>query len=210
MAQNDKMFTQSDLLSMGWSKGLIDKLLPKPILKHRGNSRSSKTPPTKLWYASTVYKQMRNPKFVAAKAKSAKRREAAHKAVATKEQKLIQRATELAAQLEITIIDDEELLRRTIENQKEMYRRKKVPFEPVLAEADQETMEHWVVHFIRHKLINYDKECTDLLYGNVGCRPAYIVFKKAILLRIAEAYPKYADACNAQYRTVHIPEWRRR
>lgn len=63
--------------------------------------------------------------------------------------------------------------------------------------SNEETINRWVVNFIRHNLINYD----DALYhnnGKIGKKDAYPVFKKAVLERIAKEYPKYAEECNRQ------------
>jgi hypothetical protein len=45
--ENKDMLTQSQIIEMGWTKSMINKLLPEPILKE--NPRYRNSAPMKLW-----------------------------------------------------------------------------------------------------------------------------------------------------------------
>ena len=59
------------------------------------------------------------------------------------------------------------------------------------------TLHRWCVNYIRHRLTSYNTELVGM-NGKIGKDIAYNYFKKAVLEKIAEAYPKYKDECFRQ------------
>lgn len=68
---------------------------------------------------------------------------------------------------------------------------------------NEETLNRWVVNYIRHNLVNYDYTLGKNR-GKVGKDEAYPVYKKAVLERIATVYPKYAAECQKQAETIGV------
>lgn len=196
----DKMIAQTTIIEMGWTKTLIAKFLPEPTLKP--NPYYKKAAPMKLWKESDVLAVMQMDDFLDALEKTNERRKTAQKAISTKKENLNKRALELAKSLRISIIPDNELREKTIEAKQSWYDYLadigKYHFYNDICNVDTDTMNRWVVNYIRHNLIDYDAECRYLLYGHVGKDDAYIIFKQEILLRIADAYPAYAEECKDQ------------
>ena len=196
----DKMIAQTTIIEMGWTKALIAKFLPEPTLKP--NPHYKKAAPMKLWKESDVLAVMQMDDFLDALEKTNERRKTAQKAISTKKENLSKRALELAKSLRISIIPDNELRKKTLEAKQSWYDYLadigKYHFYNDICNVDTDTMNRWVVNYIRHNLIDYDAECRYLLYGHVGKDDAYIIFKQEILLRIADAYPAYAEECKDQ------------
>lgn len=69
---------------------------------------------------------------------------------------------------------------------------------------NDDTLNRWCVNYIRHQLTTYDNELYNLI-GKIGRDDAYENFKKAVLEKIAEKYPKYADECKRQIRKIGEP-----
>lgn len=72
-----------------------------------------------------------------------------------------------------------------------------------LRTPNEETLNRWVVNYIRHNLVNYDYTLGENR-GKVGKDEAYPVYKKAVLERIATVYPKYAAECKRQAETIGV------
>ena len=71
--EKPKMITQSRIIGeYGWTKSLINKFLPDPILKR--NPHYSKAAPMRLWEEDTVKKVMETEEFQKAMKKASKRR----------------------------------------------------------------------------------------------------------------------------------------
>ena len=62
---------------------------------------------------------------------------------------------------------------------------------------NDDTLKRWCVNYIRHRLTSYNSDLLGL-NGKIGKDIAYNYFKKAVLEKIAEAYPKYKDECFRQ------------
>lgn len=59
-----EMITQTALLERGWTKSMITKLLPDPVLKNNPYNRSSSI---KLWELETIEQIEKQPYFMDAK-----------------------------------------------------------------------------------------------------------------------------------------------
>ena len=70
----DKMINQTSILEMGWTKTMIAKFLPEPILKQ--NPWHKEAAPMKLWRESDVLSTMETAAFMTEMEKAAKRRAA--------------------------------------------------------------------------------------------------------------------------------------
>lgn len=66
--QEEKLITQATVLSMGFTKSMIDKLLPAPTLKQ--NPRYKSSAPMKLWKEADVLAAMETDAFREAAAKA--------------------------------------------------------------------------------------------------------------------------------------------
>ena len=64
-------------------------------------------------------------------------------------------------------------------------------------DVDEDTLNRWIVNYIRHNLVAYESSLRKIK-GRVGVDEAYIDLKKSVLEEIALAYPKYADECRRQ------------
>ena len=72
-----------------------------------------------------------------------------------------------------------------------------------LRTPNEETLNRWVVNYIRHNLVNYDYTLGENR-GKVGKDEPYPAYKKAVLERIATVYPKYAAECKRQAETIGV------
>lgn len=200
----EKMMTQSAILELGWTKSLINKFLPEPTCKP--NPHYKKAAPMKLWNECDVFAAMETENFKDAFKKATRRKNSAQKSLVAKVQNLNERALDLARGLHITVIADDELRTRTLAAKQAWYNHQAyIRGTDYCGDVDcvnSETMERWIVNYIRHNLINYDAECRHLLSGQVGKNSAYVTFKKAILEKIAVAYPDYAAECSLQAETL--------
>ena len=217
-----EMITQSTVISMGWTKTMISKLLPPPVEKR--NPYYGSAAPMKLWDKAKVEAAMQTEDYVNEYAKAQKRKKSAQKATATRAERLTEKMNKMGDTILVGIMDDEELVQTVLkekewqikakmENEWEyMYRRglhgsdELYEYESLSDEIDyyefhmpsKEVLDRWVVNYIRHNLIDYDYTIRRSLYGKTGKDEAYISFKKAVLRRIAETYPKYFDECQRQ------------
>ena len=192
---NDTL-TQSDILELGWTKSMIGKYLPDPTLKP--NPRYKKAAPMKLWNRQDVLDAMDSEVFKAAMEKACKRKAAAEKACATKAKRTAEEMTAVGNGLKIKIIPDDNLRQRTL-CAKQNWAIEHGNFEsiPCASEITPETMERWIVNYIRHNLVKYDT-ALERLYGKCGRYDAYPGFKRIVLEKIAAAYPKYTEECKRQ------------
>ena len=192
---NDTL-TQSEILGMGWTKSLIGKYLPDPTLKP--NPRYKKAAPMKLWNKHDVLKVMESEEFKAAMEKVAQRKAAAEKAYTTKANKIMEEMTAVGNGLKIKIIPDDNLRQRTLRTKQNWaIEHGNFEFIPCASDITPETMERWIVNYIRHNLVKYDT-ALERLYGKCGRYEAYPEFKRIVLEKIAAAYPKYAEECKRQ------------
>ncbi|MBQ2395631.1 MAG: hypothetical protein II304_01145 [Bacteroidales bacterium] len=225
MKTESKMITQSTIIEMGWTKSMINNLLPEPILKTNPHYKCAA--PMKLWEESTVLQVMETEDFKIALEKANKRKKSAEQAKKTKEKNLMEKMIKLANEVEIPVLSDDELIDRVLEEMEstikfrmmvdvENYERYGINSREDLEDYEnacdeyenfvfhrpgEKTLNRWVVNYIRHRLIDYDYRLRENK-GKIGKNEAYPVFKIEILKRIATIYPKYALECNLQIKEV--------
>lgn len=157
----------------------------------------------KLWRESDVMEIMETPEFIEAMEKAAKRKVAAEKAVQTKVNILAQEMERVTASLNVKIVPEESLANRAISaknlwNEEKANMRNDWFYCPIIAsDVDKATLDRWVVNYIRHHLVKYDK-ALGRMDGRVGKYDIYPDMKKAVLRKIAEVYPSYAEECQRQ------------
>ncbi len=219
-----EMITQSTVISMGWTKAMIEKLLPKPTLKTNPHYKCAA--PMKLWDKDAVLAIMETEDFTTALESSKKRKKSAAQAVKTKEARLSEKMRNCTKDISICILSDDGLIDAVLKEQEAYilsklegkieycYRnlRERANIDE-LQELEREledlkdtgikkpndisTLNRWIVNYIRHNLVDYDGMLYQLS-GKTGKDKAYYVLKNAILDKIAEAYPTYADECSRQ------------
>lgn len=191
---HDGKLTQTEILSMGWTKTMIDKLLPPPELVP--NSIYRNAAPIKLWNKTDVLQVMETEDFKLAKEKADKRRDACEKAVKTKEKRLQEECVKKIKLISVKYLPDETLRRETLDA-KQSWNYQHDNCDTSVYGADEKVIKRWVVNYIRHNLTAYDRDLYSMS-GKVGCNIEYKRYKNAVLDKIAEAYPKYADECENQ------------
>lgn len=190
--QKEQLISQSTVLSMGFTKSMIDKLLPPPVLKR--NPRYASTAPMKLWCEDDVRAIMETPEFQTMAAKAAARKAAAAKAVETKRKNAEGIADNLIASIHVTRWDIPVLEEATLNAKKEWF----LEHGNVdMVTPNAETLERWMVNFVRHNLCEYDDKLIDL-FGLVGKEALYQRLKTETLAKIAEVYPELEVECKRQ------------
>ena len=193
--KKEELICQSAIMEeFGWTKGMIDRLLPKPSLFR--NPQYAKAPPMKMWPRNAVLDAMNTDEFREAKEKAERRRESARKAARRKQDKLIEEIKTIANQLNVERMPLQKLRRYVIKAKEEFYCERGC-YDELPVTPDEATYERWAVNYIRHNLTQYDGALGSL-YGKVGKNSAYLVCKAAMLDKIAEVYPVFAEECRRQ------------
>lgn len=195
-----EMITQTALLERGWTKSMITKLLPDPVLKNNSYNRSSSI---KLWELETIEQIEKQPYFMDAKKATEKRKSSAKKAKETRFNNLMAIVQAAIDSTKIKMLDDETLRRNAINHAKERYLKKSGNDYFDGTNLEEATICRWVVNYIRHQLVkcNYHATYDNVLYnfrGKLGKDKLYLYYKSALLDKIGAAYPKYADECREQ------------
>lgn len=165
--QKEHLISQSAVLSMGFTKSMIDKLLPSPVLKRNPHYASSA--PMKLWREDDVRSAMETQEFQTMAAKAAARKAASAKAVETKRKNAEGIADNLIASIHVTRWDMPVLEEATLNAKQEWY----LEHGNVdILSPNPETLERWMVNFVRHNLCEYDDKLIDL-FGLVGKEELY-------------------------------------
>ena len=193
--EEEKLITQSVVLTMGFTKSMIAKLLPPPVLKN--NPRYASAAPMKLWKKADVLDVMGTEAFQAEAAKVARRKAGASKGVETKRENARALADELISAIHVQRIDLPELEELALQAQQDWYdSRGRGEF----VDPDRDDMDRWMVNYIRHNLCEYDNSLQglfrpgkmankDILYPKVKCET---------LAKIAQVYPELAEECKKQ------------
>lgn len=227
-----EMITQSTILTMGWTKTMINNLLSEPILKPNPNYRTKS--PMKLWDKSVVLKTMETAAFKEALEKVNKRRKLLEENAKNKETELSQQIVDCANSFNIRIISDDDLIKATLKDKEKrliqsLEREIESSYDRPLsmdmdweelnkAETDLEQLKiagikkpnnpailsRWIVNYIKHNLIDNFLRYDYILneLKKSNEDKNYISFKKIILTKIATAYPKYAEECERQIRLL--------
>ena len=190
---DDNLITQAKVIELGWTVSMIKKLLPEP--KTVQNTVYKCAAPIKLWNKDVVLEVMKTEEYKELWGKACKRSEAAKKIAEKKAMELNAQFQVLANSLEVRVIDNDKLVSRALEAKDIFECGHDRDFDR--SRITQETLERFVVNYIRHNLVAYDKSL-ELLYRQVGKQKAYVVFKKIVLEKIAVVYPLYANECMRQ------------
>lgn len=192
---NESLISQTTILSMGFTKSMIEKLLPAPTLKQ--NPRYKSAAPMKLWKEADVLAVMETAAFQKATAKAAQRKQAAAKAVNTKRRNAEVLADDLIASIHVQRIDMQSLQKLTIAAKQKWY---DINGKDEIVDPSKETVERWMVNYIRHNLCEYDDSLYTLFRpGKMADKDKlYPKVKRETLAKIAQVYPELADECEAQ------------
>jgi len=196
--QKAKMITQSTVIEMGFTKSMIEKLLPEPTLK--ANPHYKCASPMKLWDESVVIAVMDSDEYQEMLKAKQNRKSSAAKAVETKRAKAEMILDSVLKSITIAKIDMKQLRDEALKAKQEWYdiNTRWDDYEIRNAyEADENTVERWMVNYIRHNLCTYDNGLSAI-YGKTGKGELYTRLKRTILERIAETYPELSDECDNQ------------
>lgn len=193
--EEEKLITQSVVLTMGFTKSMIAKLLPPPILKN--NPRYASAAPMKLWKEADVLGVMDTEAFQAEATKAARRKAGAAKAVETKRENARVLADELISAIHVQRVELPQLEELALQAQQDWY---DFRGRGEIVDPDREDMDRWMVNYVRHNLCEYDNSLhilfrpgkmanKDMLYPKVKCET---------LVKIAQVYPELAEECKKQ------------
>lgn len=192
---SESLIPQTTILSMGFTKSMIAKLLPAPTLKQNPHYKCAA--PMKLWKEADVLAAMDTDAFCEATAKAERRKAAAAKAVDTKRKNAEALADDLIASIHVQRVELPELERLALASQQRWYDfrgRGEIEF------PSRETVDRWMVNYIRHKLCEYDDSLYTLFRpGKMADKDElYPKIKRETLAKIAQVYPELAEECEAQ------------
>lgn len=196
--------TLTTVKSMGFTKKLIEELLPEPELVPNPHYKCA--PPMKLWEKSDVEKAMKTTEFKESQKKREKRQNAARKAVQTKTDNLIDKVMKNAENIRVERLEMDVLLKKTLQAKQNHYDnwywnygcyRFDEDYIKSAYGADDDTQKRWMVNYIRHCLTLYDDDLLDM-YRKTGKNKAYFIYFEAVLKKIAEVYPELKDECDSQ------------
>lgn len=183
----------------GWTQGMINKLLPEPILKR--NPRYACAAPMKLWPEQVVLAVMGSEEYRVAKEKAERRRTGANKAVKTKTDALMSAFEPAFSSIQVTKLSDNDITRIAIQDKQNYQDFKAFEHgyvnERYAEDAPDNVKARWVVNYIRHNLTCYDNTLYNL-GSQIGCKEVYRRYKNAVLEKIAEVYPTFARECQRQ------------
>lgn len=188
--KNCDYICQSSIKARGWTDRLIKTFLGEPVLSEKPRYR--KDSPLKLWNLKEVKAAERNPQFKIEMEKVERRRLSASKAVQTKTKKTLDFIDSKIDLIEVQKIDNNTLLEDTLHHRREFYE-----CEDAIEEVDKNTLDRWIVNYIRHELTDYDEQLYNIR-GMVGVNKAYIKYKNAVLDAVSNTYLMYKQACEEQ------------
>lgn len=188
----EKMVSQSTVLELGFTKSMISTLLPEPVLKR--NPHYASAPPMRLWKESDVRAVMETEAFRQTLDKSLRRKKSSEKAVATKRKNAEAILDELIETLVVVRVELPELEKRTLVAKQGWYN---LHDGGSIAAPDAETVDRWMVNFIRHRLCRYDSGLMGI-WGKVGKQELYQRFKVETLKKISITYPELRAECLRQ------------
>lgn len=196
---SEPLLTQTQLVERGWTKSMIPRFLPDPILKPNPMYKSAS--PMKLYREEDVLAAEKTTEFSVAKEKAERRKVGAQKAVETKTKGLRADVERFLASVNIDSIPYNELRFAAIDAKQKWYDDTD-QWEKCAIEADEETKDRWCVNYIRHNLTHYDEQLWHMK-GKTGTKQLYPEFKIALLRKIAEIYPRFRDEIERQIATTY-------
>lgn len=196
-----KTLTQSAIMRLGFTKKMIETLLPEPA-KREKNPYYRNAAPIKLWYEDDIRAIMESPEYQECVEKSANRKAGAKKAVATKINKCRTIMNDIADLISVEVVPNDKLIDDAIAAKNAWYAQMSSYYLCDCGYADKSNPEYVariVVNYVRHNLTTYDKSLYELpLRGTPSRRDIYVEFFDIVLDKIAAAYPQYADECERQ------------
>lgn len=191
---NSTYITQSSLIAMGWTKSMISKFMPDPKLVP--NPRYKNAAPMKLYDHEEALNIMDTDE------------ELIETVLQTKKEEIYKRI-----QKHMDYLDRFDIRSRfgygeceydSFEEYQEDYEQTEWQLQEfAFHRPNDDTLNRWCVNHIRHRLTSYNTELVGMT-GKIGKDSAYHYFKKAVLEKIAEAYPKYKDECFRQIGELDI------
>lgn len=176
---------------------LIELLLSEPIIMD--NPRYRRAAPMQLWEDEDVERAMETDEYKQHIKEIEPYLRGAAKATQTKQENTMKMIESKIEEIKVNILDmsDDELRDMVVKNKQAYYNTLYNWYDKDAYGADAATIDRWVVNYIRHEETDYDFELFNL-YGHVGKMSAYYKYRKAVLSKIAEAYPKYEEECQRQ------------
>jgi len=199
----DMFLTMTDLRELGWTQGMVTKLLGRAdVLKPNPVYRSQA--PMRLYSSSRVNVVMESPEFLELKAKRLKRSLSAITVANRRANELIEKAQNLA--IGVTVLPEDEVRAKAITSYNEWQDYKFEISErwhddpPAGAsEGDSpEFLQRITVNYIRHQLTHYDNFLSRQ-HGKPGAEEARAIIRGRVFDAIAEAYPQLRDECHRQF-----------
>jgi hypothetical protein len=177
----DKLYSVQSLKDRGWTDTAIKRFLPEKPDDTRDNPHFAWAgAPMKFWTVRRVHRVEKTKRFLAWKAGTEKRKEAATRGVETR----IDRMIELVEKAEITIQrgwSDDAIHKLAAQTHGGNY-------------AGDPGEFHWsnrtAVNCIRHNLTNYEELWQSINRGDTGKAP-YELLRKRVDALIEEAYPQF-------------------
>lgn len=191
-AEKEVLISQTSVMQLGFTKSMIDLLLPEPILKR--NPHYACAAPMKLWKESGVHAVMETEAFQRASEKAARRKKSSEKAVEAKRQSAETLLDEIIKSLEVVRLDMPDLEKQTLDAKQNWY---DWHSGDLIIDPPKEAVERWMVNFVRHRLCQYDGGLMDI-FGKVGKRELYRRLKIETLKKISDVYPELKDECDRQ------------
>lgn len=193
MNEKEKYLTKTALRERGWSEKLIREFLPLPLeCRNPYYSRMSMY----LWKEVDVILAEKRPEFTAHLEKRKMYQKRAEAGVRTKNEKMKTILAKAVREIEVKQLDFEMVTDRAVKAKQNWYDITG-QYERTAYGADSRTVQRWTVNYIRHNLTKYD----SFLYsakGKTGISFAYPLYRKAVLEKIAEAYPYLCEECARQ------------
>ena len=188
----------STVKAFGFTDKLIKNLLSEPLLKT--NPHYKKAAPMKLWKLKEVETAMETDAFKQEQLLRERRKISARKGVATKVQNTLDEISERVEHITVKRIDLNSLRSRALQDQQDHYdylAARYGYYDKYTYGADRETVERWMVNYIRHNLTDYDDDLLTL-YRKTGKHKAYLLYYGAIMDKIEEVYPELKEECQRQ------------
>lgn len=186
----EKMITQSTVLSRGWSKGMIEDLLPPPVEKRNPYYRCAA--PMRLYPLRVVEKVETTEEFEEAAAIHAARSAAAKKGVATKMKNAITFAENIADHITVEVRPLQAVRREALEHKQDLYDWIGSDSDAFSC-MDEGVIRRWTFNYIRHELTRYD-DALNLIAKKPGIDNTYHIIRSAVMQKIAEAYPELSES----------------
>ena len=187
-----KQLTKTRLLSRGWTEKTIKELLPPPLLVKNPHYHCGH--PMQLWAEETVLARELSEEFIKSKEQKEVRSAAAKRSAEQRGDALLLQVSSIEITVDAYAEDD---LRKLTVVSKQEWEDQKGNWDFDCMDIPAQTMERWMVNFLRHHATNYDS-AIDSLFRRVGKQRAYVLLKSRTLDSIAQAYPYLADECRRQ------------